>query len=548
MKKSIFFISLILLGLNMMAQYDGAVGTEGCQAISQDDERIISWALGVEVNRGFWDYGDERVVDYGKAYMAIGKPDSTTTTAISLGEGGDALITFDRPIINGEGKDFVVFENAFGPTFLELAFVEVSSDGENFFRFPCNSTSYHNSDNVTEGRTAEHYNNLAGKYELGWGVGFDLSDIADNDLLDKNNIRFVRLVDVINGISTDTYGNIIYDGVSWPTYSQGFDLTGIGVINGGTPYKVADFENNTWLADVNSYEIVDMTSNYDVLEDGVYSKNHISNGLNFLGTGYYMQSWDWFMAMGFGASNVTNDTTATGNSTNLTTYYTSAPKYALEGLGKTYLHAYYDAYNFSMAEHNVVKTTSGEKFNPMGVYISSSLAAKEDIEISATENLYLKITATGYDENNVAEESVDIYLYDVSNNINKLADWHYMDLSSLGEVSKIVFSIECNDSWVSNYFCLDGFTYKDAVISSNNEVLAGGLNINMYPNPAQDYLTIEIADDKADLQIFDLQGRLVRQEQLANQTNTINTSDLQGTYILKIISGKKVETKKLIVR
>ena len=355
-------------------------------------------------------------------------------------------------------------------------------------------------------------------------------------------------MDVINGISTDTYGNIIYDGVSWPTYSQGFDLTGIGVINGGTPYKVADFENNTWLADVNSYEIVDMTSNYDVLEDGVYSKNHISNGLNFLGTGYYMQSWDWFMAMGFGASNVTNDTTATGNSTNLTTYYTSAPKYALEGLGKTYLHAYYDAYNFSMAEHNVVKTTSGEKFNPMGVYISSSLAAKEDIEISATENLYLKITATGYDENNVAEGSVDIYLYDVSNNINKLADWHYMDLSSLGEVSKIVFSIECNDSWVSNYFCLDGFTYKDAVISSNNEVLAGGLNINMYPNPAQDYLTIEIADDKADLQIFDLQGRLVRQEQLANQTNTINTSDLQGTYILKIISGKKVETKKLIVR
>lgn len=531
-----------------MAQYDGAVGTEGCQAISQDDERIISWALGVEVNRGFWDYGDERVVDFGKAYMAIGKPDSTTTTAISLGEGGDALITFDRPIINGEGKDFVVFENAFGPTFLELAFVEVSSDGENFFRFPCNSTSYHNSDNVTEGRTAEHYNNLAGKYELGWGVGFDLSDIADNDLLDKNNIRFVRLVDVINGISTDTYGNIIYDGVSWPTYSQGFDLTGIGVINGAAPYKVADFENNTWLADVNSYEIVDMTSNYDVLEDGVYSKNHISNGLNFLGTGYYMQSWDWFMAMGFGASNVTNDTTATGNSTNLTTYYTSAPKYALEGLGKTYLHAYYDAYNFSMAEHNVVKTTSGEKFNPMGVYISSSLAAKEDIEISATENLYLKITATGYDENNVAEESVDIYLYDVSNNINKLADWHYMDLSSLGEVSKIVFSIECNDSWVSNYFCLDGFTYKDAVISSNNEVLAGGLNINMYPNPAQDYLTIEIADDKADLQIFDLQGRFVRQEQLANQTNTINTSDLQGTYILKIISGKKVETKKLIVR
>ena len=548
MKKSIFFISLILLGLNMMAQYDGAVGTEGCQAISQDDERIISWALGVEVNRGFWDYGDERVVDFGKAYMAIGKPDSTTTTAISLGEGGDALITFDRPIINGEGKDFVVFENAFGPTFLELAFVEVSSDGENFFRFPCNSTSYHNSDNVTEGRTAEHYNNLAGKYELGWGVGFDLSDIADNDLLDKNNIRFVRLVDVINGISTDTYGNIIYDGVSWPTYSQGFDVTGVGVINGGTPYKVADFEDNELLTDFNSYEIVDMISNYDNLEDGIYTKNHISRGLNFLGTGFYMEDWDWFMAMGFGASNITDDTTATGNSTNLTTYYTSAPEYAIDGLGKTYLHAYYDAYNFTTAEHNIVKKTDNGTFFPMGVYIVKSLAAYEDLEVSATENLYFKIIATGYNENNAPTNSTEIYLYDVNNNVANIQDWRYFDLSSLGEVSKIVFSIECNDGWISNYFCLDVFTYNDLESGSSiNEISANDLKFNLYPNPAQDFVTIEV-DAPSTLQIFDMQGRLVRQQQLTNPTNTINTNDLKGTYFVRVISGKKLETKKLIVK
>lgn len=548
MKKSIFFVSLLVLGFNMMAQYDGAVGTEGCQAISQDDERIISWAIGVEVNRGFWDYGDERIVDYGKAYMAVGKPDSTTLTAISLGEGGDALITFDRPIINGEGKDFVVFENAWGPTFLELAFVEVSSDGVNFFRFPCNSTSYHNPDDMAEGRTAEHYNNLAGKYELGWGVGFDLSDIADNDLLDKNNIRFVRLVDVINGVSTDTYGNIIYDGVSWPTYSQGFDVTGVGVINGGTPYKVADFEDNELLADFNSYEIVDMISNYDNLEDGIYTKNHISRGLNFLGTGFYMADWDWFMAMGFGASNITDDTTATGNSTNLTTYYTSAPEYAIDGLGKTYLHAYYDAYNFTTAEHNIVKKTDNGTFFPMGVYVVKSLAAYEDLEVSATENLYFKIIATGYNENNAPTNSTEIYLYDVNNNVANIQDWRYFDLSSLGEVSKIVFSIDCNDGWISKYFCLDVFTYTDSESGSSiNEVSANDLKFNLYPNPAQDFVTIEV-DAPSTLQIFDMQGRLVRQQQLTNPTNTINTNDLKGSYFVKIISGKKLETKKLIVR
>ena len=57
-----------------------------------------------------------------------------------------ATVTFASPIYNGEGPDFAVFENGFDiddeydPTgvlhFLELAFVEVSSDGENFFRFP----------------------------------------------------------------------------------------------------------------------------------------------------------------------------------------------------------------------------------------------------------------------------------------------------------------------------------------------------------------------------------------------------------------------------
>ncbi len=545
MKKSIFFVSLVLMGLNLMAQYDGAVGTEGCQAISQNDERIVSWALGVEVNRGFWDYGDERVVDYGEAYMALGKPDSTTFTSISLGEGGSALITFDRPIKNGEGKDFVVFENAFGPDFLELAFVEVSSDGINFFRFPNNSTSYHNPDNVTEGRTAEHYNNLAGKYELGWGVGFDLSDIADNELLDKDNIRFVRLEDVMNGVSTDSEGNLIYDGVSWPTYSQGFDLTGIGVINGGTPYNVADFEEGEWLSDVNSYEIIEMISNYDVLDNGIYYKNHISNGLNFLGTGFYIADWNWFMAMGFGASNITDDATATGNSTNQTAYYTSAPKYALEGLGKTYLHAYYDAYNFSTAEHNVVKAVNGESFQPVGVYVAKSLAAYNDIEASQTENIYQKITATGYRENGETS-STEIYL--CNNETGNLKDWRYFDLSSLGEVNKIVFSIECNDSWVSNYFCLDGFTYKASNDASVNSLLAKETSINMYPNPAQDYVNIEISSEKATLQIFDMQGRLVKQEQINDRNNQINTNDLQGTYIVKVISGNKLETKKLIVR
>lgn len=543
MKKSIFFISLcVLLGLNLKAQYDGAVGTEGCQAINQNDSRIVSWAIGVEVNRGYWDYGDNRIVTYGEPYMALGKPDSTTTRAISLGEGGTALITFDRPILNGEGKDFVVFENAFGTTFLELAFVEVSSDGVNFFRFPNQTTSFHNPDSTTEGRGAERYNNLAGKYELGWGVGFDINEIEDNELLDKNNIRFVRLVDVINGVSTDSEGNIIYDGVSWATYSQGFDLTGIGIINGGEPYKVADFENLT--LQTNSFEIIDL-NNYTEQEGEIYYKNNISEELNFLGTLYY--SYGFPMSVGFGVSNVSDtNSTINGNSEYRSAYYISAPLYAMEGENHNYLIAYYDAWTEN--QHNIVKRTDNQPFYPLGCYVAKSLAAFEDLEASTTENLYFKIIATGYNTEGNITDTAQIYLYDANNNIANLKDWRYLNLASLGEVSKVVFSLECNDSYVSNYFCIDNFVYTYNNVSANENIIANNTEIKMYPNPATNYTTIETTEN-GKLQIFDIHGRLVMSKDLTMGANQINIQNLQqGTYLIKIIASSQITSQKLIVK
>ncbi len=541
MKKSIFFAFLLLCGIIAKAQYDGEVGTEGCKAISQNDERIISWATGVEVNRGFWDYGDERVVTYGESYMAIGKPDSTTTTAISLGEGGSALITFDRPIINGEGKDFVVFENAFSPSFLELAFVEISSDGINFFRFPNHSTAYYSDSSMSEGRTAEHYNNLAGKYELGWGVGFDITDIADNDLLDKNNIRFVRLIDVVNGVSTDSQGNIIYDGVSWPSYSQGFDLTGVGVINGGNPYFVADFEN--LVLNNNSFEIIDL-NNYTSMQDSVYSKDYISGGLNFLGTLYY--SWGYPMSVGFGLSNVSDTLSAiNGNSEYRSAYYISAPMYAVEGKDKNYAVAYYDAWTEN--KHNIVKMANNQTFSPKGVYVSKSLAAYQDLEASVIENLYFKVVAKGYDAVQNQISSTEIYLYDFTNGIANLKDWRYFDLTPLGEVSQITFSVECAESYVSNYFCLDNFTYTSLHSTAIERVLVEDIRVDVYPNPVSEFVTIE-AGQNCKLQMFDTQGREIKTMNLALGHNQINVSELQGTYILKFITSTSTYTKKLVVK
>lgn len=63
---------------------------------------------------------------------------------VSLGEGGHVVLGFgDRTIVDGEGPDFIVFENAFwaggdeGASVTELGRVSVSRDGETWMDFPC---------------------------------------------------------------------------------------------------------------------------------------------------------------------------------------------------------------------------------------------------------------------------------------------------------------------------------------------------------------------------------------------------------------------------
>jgi hypothetical protein len=63
---------------------------------------------------------------------------------VSLGDGGTITLGFGaQTIVDGEGPDFIVFENVFfqggdeDSPFFELATVEVSSDGVSWVAFPC---------------------------------------------------------------------------------------------------------------------------------------------------------------------------------------------------------------------------------------------------------------------------------------------------------------------------------------------------------------------------------------------------------------------------
>lgn len=224
---------------NAEGPFCGIVGTEGCTAIALDDARIKGWATGCTVVRGSSNLSDPNAADvsYGDESAGVGPASTSTLEAVSLGDGGMATLTFGTPIANGDGFDFAVFENSFDDYFLELAVVEVSSDGEHFVRFPATSLTQTRTQIGGTGRVdATFINNLAGKYRVGYGTPFDLEELRDSTNIDINNITHVRIIDVVGSIDPqygtyDAFGHIINDPFPTPSYSAGFDLEGVCVMN-----------------------------------------------------------------------------------------------------------------------------------------------------------------------------------------------------------------------------------------------------------------------------------------------------------------------------
>ena len=220
------------------------------EGIHKDSSLIKGWASQITLNRGYLNISDTSVTDtsngvvsnkafFGTDTSAIGYPGSPSNI-VSLGDKGDAIIEFEYALENGSGPDFAVFENGFefnGQLFAELAFVEVSSDGINYVRFPALSyTSTAKQLGAFDGIDASGVYNLAGKHKANIGTPFDLELLKDSAGLDVDNITHVKLIDVVGNIdpsfgSFDSRGNAIND--PWPTpfSSSGFDLAGVAVIN-----------------------------------------------------------------------------------------------------------------------------------------------------------------------------------------------------------------------------------------------------------------------------------------------------------------------------
>ncbi len=217
-------------------------------AYDRGDALIGVWASEViDYEVGYQDHAllELGYVDFGSPSDVLG----SAGTPFSLGDGGWITLSFNNAVRNGPGDDLVVFENgfAYNGVFMELGFVEVSSDGVNFARLPalCRRTTQ---PGTWDSSDPASFYNLAGN--LVGGTGFDLQDLVTagdplvaDGTVNLNLIAYVRIVDVIGDIvggTVDYLGRPVADPYPTASGSGGMDLTGVAILNIGTvPVEVA---------------------------------------------------------------------------------------------------------------------------------------------------------------------------------------------------------------------------------------------------------------------------------------------------------------------
>lgn len=144
-----------------------------------------------------WGTGQNYNQERGFPEALLGPPiASYAPSVVSLGNGGTVTLSFGgNAIVDGEGPDFIVFENPL-PGYVELATVAVSDDGETWAEFPC-----------TASQEGPDFGFCAGVHVVfsspSNGIDPRDPDVAGGDLYDLQDLglvraRYVRITDRID--------------------------------------------------------------------------------------------------------------------------------------------------------------------------------------------------------------------------------------------------------------------------------------------------------------------------------------------------------------
>lgn len=163
---------------------------------------------------------------------------------------------------------------------------------------------------------------------------------------------------------------------------------------------------------------------------------------------------------------------------------------------------------------------------------------------------FFRLLITGYDANNDSVGQVTFYLADYrfadSTQDYIVNTWEAVDLSSLGTIRYLDFTLESSDVGQNGmntpaYFALDNLVYTH--VAAVSELPSGTLNV--YPNPMSD--VVHISGLNGTLTVRQNDGKVVFSGS-ANGLTTISTQNWSAGHYLIEVSGDKGVSRTVILK
>ena len=498
-------------------------------AIFQNSYTRSDWGSGLSESWKGFSYSkvtDNTTAGYGNHYSCI------------AGTGADSSVNYGV-LFTPMGLDKVSFENSFTPTTLSL----------------CNATyTYHS---MRDGDS--------------FAKKFGGEDGKDPDFLLLHIIGLLddTVIDTIDFYLADyRFENNDEDYIlnEWTNV----DLSSLGSID-AIRFVLSSSDNGDWGMNTPGYFCVDNFGSID-FEDLTFTSGEFWNGSSAaLGThesdfsdgqatfnnSYTLADWGYGMTGSFTGW-------AYSNKTDVTTAGYSNLFSSIAGKGANNSETYalcdnrsgYDNLNLGSAlVANSMYITNGT-YAYLSMTDGDAFAKKFGGEDGNDPDFFM-LRIFGY-LNGEKTDSVDFYLADFRFEDNTqdyiVDDWEMVDLTSLGTIDQIGFTLSSSDTgdWGMNtpaYFFIDELQLST---SSNVEFVENTVEIKMYPNPATEMVTISSEQQIERVDLISISGQLAvssRQSAVGSQLVQLNVGDLKpGVYLVRIHTEQTIQTKRLIIK
>ena len=251
---------------------------------------------------------------------------------------------------------------------------------------------------------------------------------------------------------------------------------------------------------------------------------------------------------------VASKTTLITESAGMDDQFGCMAKGGVAGEGTPYLVAYWDAYAESLSIERSCEVTFPAPYYTAGFYVCNNpytyYAIQKGHSYAAQfeQGAWLKLIVHGIDTSGNEAGTVEHYLADYRSEkpeawtLNK--SWEWVDLSTLGKVSSLYFTMESSDQGERSmktpaYFCLDRLMVLTAPASVDESLAA---TTKLYYDRVAGAVRVESAEPM-EAAVYNMRGALVMRQRVEGTASLDLSGTPSGVYIVRC-GGKSLKIVK----